>query len=97
MNKYSIFFFLLTLTSCQFLNYNKVDFDDVLDNEISSINWREVDDYPSFQSCDSLYDSVERKNCFYFEFHKRITENFSAHNFVSNYKISDTMHVFFLK
>lgn len=95
MNKYSIVFFVLTLTSCQFFEYDKVNFEDVLNKEISNINWQEVDNYPSFQSCDSLYDSVDRVNCFYFEFHKRIIENLSAYNFVSNYKISDTMHVFF--
>lgn len=95
MNKYSIVFFVLTLTSCQFFKYDKVNFEDVLNKEISNINWQEVDNYPSFQSCDSLNDSVDRVNCFYFEFHKRIIENLSLHNFVSNRKISDTMYVFF--
>ena len=96
MNKYSIIVFVLTLTSCQFTKYDKVNFDDVLEKEISNINWQEVDNYPSFQSCDSLYDSVDRVNCFYFELHNRIIDNLSLHNVVSNRKISDTMYVFFV-
>lgn len=95
MNKFSIVFFVSTLTSCQFFKYDKVNFEDVLDKEISSINWQEVDNYPSFQSCDSLHESVDRVNCFYFEFHKQIIENLSLQNFVSNHKISDTIYVFF--
>lgn len=39
--------------------------EDLLNRELKSINWHEVDQYPSVASCDTIADKQQRSNCFF--------------------------------
>ena len=53
------------LSSCQFFEKQVPSEQDLLKKELLSINWKEVDEYPSVVSCDSIEDKIERQQCFF--------------------------------
>ncbi|KJD36931.1 hypothetical protein PW52_00270 [Tamlana sedimentorum] len=61
-----IFTFLLVflLTSCDFFMVKKTSSQDILNEELNAFNWTDVDEYPSFSSCDSIKVKSDRKDCF---------------------------------
>jgi len=54
----------LSLYSCQYLNRQIPDQDELLQKELKSINWNQVDELPNFTSCDSVADKTQKKQCF---------------------------------
>ena len=95
MNKFSLLFLVLSIHSCHLFDYNKLNTKDIVTQEVRNIDWGEVDDYPSFPLCDTIYDATDRVNCFYSEFHKRVIHNLAGFSFVPNQKVSDTINILF--
>lgn len=67
MKKAVLYFLILSLASCQYFEKQVPSEKELLEKQIKEINWKEVDEYPSFSNCDSLADKTSRKQCF-FEF-----------------------------
>ena len=55
------------LFSCQIFDKKVPTEQELFDKQIKEINWKVVDEYPSFDSCEQLSDANQRKQCF-FEF-----------------------------
>jgi hypothetical protein len=65
MNRWlTVFLFVITLTSCQEFDFKKQSAEEILEKELKSINWNEVDFYPTFDSCGSVTSKEESKTCF---------------------------------
>lgn len=62
-----IFAFALLFCSCQFSDVQVPDKELLLQEELQSINWNEVDEYPSVADCENITDEAQQKQCF-FEF-----------------------------
>jgi hypothetical protein len=58
---------VLSLQSCQYFERRVPSEKELLDKELKDINWNEVDEYPSVETCEKLTDAAQRKQCF-FEF-----------------------------
>ncbi len=56
---------LLSVASCQYVNRQIPDQDELLKKELNSINWNQVDELPNFTSCDSVADKTQKKQCFF--------------------------------
>jgi hypothetical protein len=56
--------FLLLTTSCSFLEKEKITSETILEEELKSINWNEVDVYPVFPNCNETAQKQEQINCF---------------------------------
>lgn len=67
MRKIILIFLLapLLFNSCQYLEKQVPSQEELLKKELSTINWKEVDEYPSFSSCDSIFAKAEKKQCFF--------------------------------
>lgn len=66
MNKRILAFFtLLILQSCQLFDKKIPDEKILLEQELKKIDWRHVDEWPTFVQCDSLLDKEAQKICFY--------------------------------
>lgn len=59
-----IFLLFILLASCENFNVKKTSSTDILNEELKTFKWNEVDAYPTFSSCDSLTSKLERKQCF---------------------------------
>ena len=67
MNTKSICYVALIflLGACQFLDKKVPNKEELLQKELQSINWKQVDEYPSFVQCDSLPNAQDNRNCFF--------------------------------
>ena len=92
MMKYILFFFFLFFFfSCE-LNINKkISVDEILDEEWKTFNWSDVDEYPSFSTCDSLSSLSLKKECFIFTLSNQISVDLISNTKTVNRIIQDTV------
>ena len=79
---------LVVLTSCDQFNKKKIDTKEILDEELKSINWNDVDDYPTFTICDT---SDTKKTCFEDVLRNRMNDYLSKQNIIVTEDINDTI------
>jgi hypothetical protein len=63
--KPALFLVLLFMSSCQYLDKKVPNKQELLKKELQSINWNQVDEYPSFAQCDSMADPKANQTCFF--------------------------------
>ena len=56
---------LLLLSSCQYFEKQVPSEKDLLQKELKSINWNEVDEFPSVADCEKIEDKNQRQQCFF--------------------------------
>lgn len=64
MKRLSLIFCVIVLTSCNYFEKKKVYSKDILEEELQTFNWNEVDEYPTFESCDDTLGKENKKLCF---------------------------------
>ncbi|HEU4495686.1 MAG TPA: hypothetical protein VFR70_01420 [Flavobacterium sp.] len=57
----SAFFF----SSCQNGTNSAISEEELLQQELKKIDWKQVDEFPSAEACDSIADAAGRKQCFF--------------------------------
>lgn len=65
LKQYYFFLVFGIFTSCQYFEKQVPSEKELLQKELKSINWKEVDEYPSFTDCDKLEDKKQRQQCFF--------------------------------
>ena len=55
----------LLLYSCNYFETKKIDAETLFEEEIATINWEEVDEYPLFASCDETASKQGQLVCFH--------------------------------
>jgi len=84
-------FFFFFFFSCE-LNINKkISVDEILDEEWKTFNWSDVDEYPSFSTCDSLSSLSLKKECFIFTLSNQISVDLISNTKTVNRIIQDTV------
>lgn len=89
-----VFLFLLA-TSCQFFETEKVSSDEIFNEEIKTINWKDVDRYPAFLACDEVLDKPEQKDCFINTISSHLYKNISREDMIAVREVYDTVKVRF--
>lgn len=66
MMKFSIFFLSIFFlcTSCQFFETEKISSETFYEEELKTIEWNEIDQYPTFSSCKEFTEKIDQRNCF---------------------------------
>ncbi|MDA6070507.1 hypothetical protein NJT12_12840 [Flavobacterium sp. AC] len=65
MKQFFLFLVLLSINSCQYFEKKVPSEKELLQKELKSINWKEVDEYPSVTNCDKITDKKQRQQCFF--------------------------------
>lgn len=92
--KHYYFFLLFTIvTSCQYFEKQVPSEKELLQKELKAINWKEVDEYPSFADCDKLEDKTQRKQCFFEYLTQLIQEKLQVDTLSVLYPELDTIEV----
>jgi hypothetical protein len=81
------------LFSCQFFEKKIPSEQELFEKQIKQINWKEVDEYPSFIDCDKLSDKNLRKQCFFEFMASTIQEKLSIDTIATLYPDLDTIEV----
>lgn len=66
---------------------------ELLQKELKSINWKEVDEYPSFVDCDKLDNKTKRQRCFFEYLTELIQQKLSSDTLSILYPELDTIEV----
>jgi hypothetical protein len=66
---------------------------ELLQKELKAINWKEVDEYPSFGDCDKVYDKTQRQQCFFQYLTELIQDKLSSDTLQVLYPELDTIEV----
>ncbi|GEL10764.1 hypothetical protein FGL01_15030 [Flavobacterium glycines] len=66
---------------------------ELLQKELKAINWKEVDEYPSFVDCDKLDEKIQRQQCFFDSLTQLIQEKLQLDTLSALYPELDTIEV----
>ena len=88
-----LFLILLSITSCQYLNKQVPDQNELLQKELKNINWNQVDELPNFASCDSVADKTQKNQCFFDYLTQLIQQKLTSDTLTVLYPQLDTINV----
>ena len=88
-----LFLILLSISSCQYLNRQVPDQNELLQKELKNINWNQVDELPNFTSCDSVADKTQKNQCFFDYLTQLIQQKLSIDTLTVLYPQLDTINV----
>lgn len=95
MRKYGILCLLCILTSCDWFPSKEIRTQRLVDQEMQTIDWNGVDQYPLFDNCDEVASLESQKECF----ESTLFGHFSAILYEFEYELEgdvhDTIHVDF--
>ncbi|KAB1156803.1 hypothetical protein [Flavobacterium luteum] len=95
MRKIILLLFLspLFFNSCQYFDKQIPTKEELLQKELKTINWEEVDEFPSFSRCDSVQNKEQKKTCFFEYLTQLIQERLSFDTISVIYPQLDTIDV----
>jgi len=85
MKNFLIIFCFVFLSSCQLFDKKVPDEQELLQQELQKINWKEVDAYPTVASCETITDKEAQKQCFFDYLTQLIQQRISI----------DTLHILY--
>ncbi|WGD35505.1 hypothetical protein [Olleya sp. YS] len=96
MKQIAVLLVFFLLVSCQYFDVKKTTPEAILSEELKTFNWNEVDNYPSFEICDSLQTKLESKECFETTLANHISETLQTETIIVSQDINDTIMLSFL-
>lgn len=93
MHRIVFLLILLVATSCNYFEKKKVYPEDLLEEELQTFNWNEVDTYPTFSSCDSITVKEDSKACFQNTMITSVNQFLEAQNIVVSEDVNDTIRL----
>ena len=88
MKRILLLFIIVLCFGCEYFQKKSVNTEDLLKEELKSFNWNEVDEYPTFQSCDNALD---RKVCFENTLREKLNKSLAEHLIVVSEELHDTI------
>lgn len=93
MKKFSCLLVFLIFNSCQYFEKQIPSEKELLQKELKSINWKEVDEYPTVANCESIGDKKQRQKCFFDVMSQLIQEKLNVDSLSILYPDLDTIQV----
>jgi hypothetical protein len=89
----SLLLTLVLVSSCQYFNKQVPSEQELLQKELNSINWKEVDEFPSVFGSDTIGNKIERQQCFFEYMTQLIQHKLSVDTLSVLYPELDTIEV----
>ena len=89
----TVFLSVLLFSSCQYFEKQVPSEKDLLQKELKSINWKEVDEFPSIYGSDTIENKIERQQCFFEYMTQLIQHKLSVDTLSVLYPELDTIEV----
>nr|WP_315220009.1 hypothetical protein [uncultured Flavobacterium sp.] len=93
MKHFSLFLAFLLFNSCQYFEKQVPSEKELLQKELKSINWKEVDEYPSVVDCEKIGNKQKRRECFFEIMAQLIQEKLDIDSLSILYPELDTIEV----
>ena len=91
-----LLFLSFCLCSCSYFEKKKIDSKSILEQELKTSTWNEVDQYPSFESCEDTISFEENKVCFETTLSTYVLEVLKQHQELVQPFVNDTLNLRFL-
>jgi hypothetical protein len=91
MKRLSIILCVFALISCNYFEKKKVFTEDILNEELQTFNWNDVDEYPTFASCDTTLGKENKRQCFENTLLQVLNKNLLKQNIVVTEDVNDTI------
>jgi len=88
-----IFCFLFISCEFDFQFDKKITVDEFITEELNSLNWNNVDQYPVFENCLEINNVKNKNNCFVETITSSFRENLKTNNLVLNRTLIDTVRI----
>lgn len=88
-----VLFMPFLMTSCQWVNSTLPNEQNLLEEELSKIDWTKVDTYPSFSQCDSIVDLKTQRDCFFAHLTSSLQQQLSSDTLKGRFSTIDTLQV----
>lgn len=96
MRNLTIFLMLSLLTACNWSASREEKTQELVSQEIQSIDWEDVDKYPLFDDCDETVSKQEQKRCFMETLLLHFSMTLQESELVWHEEIKDTIFVDFM-
>ncbi|WDF60129.1 MULTISPECIES: hypothetical protein [Flavobacterium] len=93
MKQFFFFIVFIFFNSCQYFEKKVPSEKELLQKELKSINWKEVDEYPTVSDCETITDKKERQKCFFDVMSQLIQEKLDVDSLSILYPDLDTIQV----
>jgi hypothetical protein len=93
LKQYYLLLVFILFNSCQYFDKQVPSEKELLQKELKSINWKEVDEYPSVVDCEKIEDKKQRQQCFFEVLTQLIQEKLSIDTLSVLYPELDTIEV----
>jgi hypothetical protein len=93
LKQFSILLLFLALNSCQYFEKQVPSEKELLQKELKSINWKEVDEYPTVVDCEKISNKKQRQQCFFEVMAQLIQEKLDIDTLSIMYPELDTIEV----
>ena len=95
MRKTLIIIFCFLSISCEFDFQidKKITADEFINEELKSLNWNDVDQYPVFENCLEINNVKNKNNCFVETITSSFRENLKTNDLVLNRTLIDTVRM----
>ncbi|MDX6190920.1 hypothetical protein SGQ83_16290 [Flavobacterium sp. Fl-318] len=93
MRQLLLFIVVLLFNSCQYFEKQVPSEKELLQKELKSINWKEVDEFPSVVDCEKIADKKLREQCFFEKMAQLIQEKLDIDSLSILYPELDTIEV----
>ena len=93
MNRIIFLLIFCFATSCNYFEKKKVYPEDLLEEELQTFNWNEVDTYPTFSNCDSITIKEDSKACFQNTLIGSVNQFLEHQNIVVSDDVNDTIRL----
>jgi hypothetical protein len=93
LKQYYLLLVILLFNSCQYFDKQVPSEKELLQKELKTINWKEVDEYPSVADCEKIDNKTQRQQCFFEVLTQLIQQKLSADTLSVLYPELDTIEV----
>lgn len=94
MIRNSIFIITISLlASCQYFSTEKITSEEFYEEELNSIDWEDVDQYPAFSVCDQITEKAAQRICFVNTIKEKIYTSLGKKNLSVSRDILDTVFI----
>jgi hypothetical protein len=93
LKQFSLLLIIFLFNSCQYFEKQVPSEKELLQKELKSINWKEVDEFPSVVDCEKIENKKQRQQCFFEIMTQLIQQKLSSDTLAILYPELDTIEV----
>jgi hypothetical protein len=95
MKHLKIVLILLMTTSCQYFETDKISKETFYKQELETIDWKDVDQYPTFPLCENDTEKTDQQRCFENALSSHLKKAFTNNNATAVGDLNDTITIQF--